>query len=114
MRKRQWAVGTAVGTILSGVALVGGAGAAAADSCPNSRDVYISGGESHYTLSCSGGRIYVNGRVKDTRSDGKCVQVKVQIGSTFYYSNTACPSGEVEYFNFSGPGSVAYVWTYTV
>jgi hypothetical protein len=73
---------------------------------PRSRDVYISGGESHYTISCSGGNVYVNGRVKDTRSDGKCAQVKVQIGDQFHYSSRACPSGTTKYFSFSGPAAL--------
>lgn len=98
---------------LSGLGVALSAQPAAADTCPNSRDVFVPGGESHYTISCSGGRVYVNGRVKDTRADGKCAEVKAQFGSTFYFSGRACPAGTTRYFNWSGPGSIAYVWTYT-
>ncbi|HEY0637397.1 MAG TPA: hypothetical protein VGD67_07105 [Pseudonocardiaceae bacterium] len=87
---------------------------ASADTCNNSRDVYIPGGESHYTLTCSGGRIYVNGRVKDTRADGKCAQVKALINGTWYYSDRACPAGTTKYFSWDGPGSTAYVYTQLV
>ena len=107
--------------ITAGVAVSAGAGTvmvgatpALAQSCPATRDVYINGGESHYTITCSGSRVYVNGRVKDTKSDGNCVQVKALIASTWYYSNQACPNGEVEYFSWSGTGRSASVYTYIV
>ena len=105
-----------VGTALSagvGIAVVDAAPALAV-SCPATKDVYIGGGESHYTVTCSGSKVYVNGRVKDTSADGACIQVKALINGTWYYSNKACPSGEVEYFSWSGTGTSASVYTYKV
>ena len=114
MKAQTWMTGLAVAGLVGGGAVVA-AGPASADTCPKTRDVSISGGESHYTISCSGGNVYVSGWLKDTKADGKCVQVKAQIGSSTFYSNQACPSGEVEYFGtWSGGGNTAYVYTYTI
>ncbi|MDG4803195.1 hypothetical protein [Micromonospora sp. WMMD980] len=106
---------------IAGVSVMAGMGAvvldgapALAETCPKTRDVYIPGGESHYTISCSGGSVYVDGRVKDTKSDGKCVQVKALINGSWNYSEKACPSGTTKYFSWSGPGNAAEVYTYTV
>jgi hypothetical protein len=72
--------------------------------------VYTSGAEAHWTVTCSGGRVYVDGRVKDTAADGYCAQAKALIGSTWYYSARACPSGTTKYYSWSGPGNSASVY----
>jgi len=102
----------AAAALLCTLAMLFAAPSASADTCNNSRDVYITGAESHYTLTCSGGYIYVDGRVKDTRADGKCAQVKALINGTWYYSARACPSGTTVYFSWHGLGNTAYVYTY--
>jgi hypothetical protein len=83
---------------------------AAAETCPATRDVYVRGAESHYTVSCSGGHVFVNGRVSDTLPFFGCAEVKVQIQNQFYRTSTC---GGTKYFSFSGPGRTAFVWTYT-
>lgn len=67
-----------------------------------------------FAVTCSGGNVYVDGRVKDTDADGYCVQVKAQINGVWHYSAKACPSGTTKYFSWSGPGNTAYVYTYLV
>lgn len=100
--------------VLSGLAIFSFAPAASADTCNNERNVYIRGGESHYTLTCSGGNIYVNGRVTDTSADGKCVQVKALINGRWFESARACPKGTTKYFSWSGRGNTAHVYTQLV
>jgi hypothetical protein len=96
--------------LLTGAGLVATAGPAAAETCPATRDVYTTGAESHYTVSCSGGHVFVNGRVIDTLPFFGCAEVKVQIQNRFFYQRSCSGS---QYFNFSGPGRTAYIWTYT-
>lgn len=100
--------------IAGGITVLGVVPAASADTCNNARNISITGAESHYTLTCSGGRVYVDGRVKDTRADGKCAQVKALIDGRWYYSDRACPNGTTKYFSWSGPGNTAYVYTQVV
>jgi hypothetical protein len=118
MGKRLKAVLATAGLLAgAGLGVVGTASPAAADQCRNTRNVYIPGGESHYTITCDkDGHVVVDGWLKDTRNDGKCVRVKAQIYSVWYYSNKACPKGEVEYFHWRStkPTKYANVWTYTV
>lgn len=79
---------------------------ASAASCGTVWDVYISGGESHYTVDCFGTTYRVSGYVKDTRADGKCAQVKAVFGSGTQYSPRACPKGTSRNFDLSGTRGV--------
>jgi hypothetical protein len=107
-------IATAVGIItLSGLAFFGMESPASADTCNNDRHVTVPGGESWYTLTCSGGNIYVNGRVRDTRADGQCARVKALIAGHWFYSARACPSGTTVYFSWHNSGSEAFVYTFT-
>ncbi len=99
----------AAATLVAGAALVATAGTAAAETCPAVRDVRVTGAESHYTVSCSRGQVFVSGRVKDTLPGFGCAEVKVQIQNRFY-TKRSC-SGTKD-FRYSGPGHTAYVWTY--
>ncbi|MBW9211776.1 hypothetical protein KV100_19170 [Mumia sp. zg.B21] len=117
MKKRMKAVLATVGLVASAGAI--NASPASAAACgPNPINVYITGGESHYTIRCAndGGVIYVTveGWLKDTKSDGKCIQVKAWMDSLYRYSNKACPKGEVETFSWRARGSSANVYTYAI
>jgi hypothetical protein len=112
MRIRSLAAGAAVAVIVSAAAVFGTTSAAFADTCPNSRDVYINGGESHYTLTCYSGKIYVDGRVTDTKADGYCMRVKALINGYWHYSERACPKGTTRYFSWNDWGNEAFVYTY--
>lgn len=113
MKLRKF-IAMAVGIIaLSGVAFFGMESPASADTCGNRRDVYIPGGESHYTLICSAGYIYVNGYVKDEAIDGKCVRVKAFIAGHWFYSEPACGFEVSKEFSWHNNGSEALVYTYS-
>jgi hypothetical protein len=112
MNIRRW-IAMAVGIVtLSAVALVGMESPASADVCPRTRDVYIPGGESHYTLTCSGGNVYVHGSVKDEAIDGKCVRVKALIAGHWFVSEAACGFEVIKYFSWHNSGNEAFVYTY--
>jgi hypothetical protein len=120
----------AAGTVLAFGTLLGGTPASAAPAetsdigimatCGKTYDVYVGPtsnrrGESHYSISCSGGKSTAAGWLKDTRADGKCIQVKVvwpDNGAT-KFSKKACPEGEDETFSFTGTGKIE-VYTMTV
>ncbi len=111
MNVRKVLAGSAAATAVMGIGLFGVASPAQADTCPKTRNVSVTGGRSSYTISCSGGNVYVDGRVYDTNADGHCVEVKTQINSSFYYDKV-CGEGNYRSFNHSGSGNTAYVWTY--
>lgn len=108
----------AAGTLaLTSLGVLAIASPASADQCQNTRNVYIPGGESHYTISCDNyGHVIVDGWLKDTKADGKCVQVKAQLYGEYFYSPRACPKGDVKTFHFRSnvPTTYADVWTYTI
>jgi len=114
MKSPRLAAGLAAAMAIGGLAAPIIATPASADVCGAVRDVYISGAESHYTITCSNGYTYVNGRVRDTRADGRCAQVKAQIGPTWFYSEAACPKDTVRYFSWHERASGANVWTYLI
>ena len=80
--------------------------------CGDSMDVDITGGVAHWEAICSGSTITVSGYLQDTKEDGLCAQVKGYINGVWHYSAKACPAGEVETFNFYGPGRTANVYLY--
>jgi hypothetical protein len=93
-------------------------------TCGKTYDIYVGPrgarrGESHYSISCSGSgsskKSTAAGWLKDTRADGKCIQVKVVWpgDGTTKFSKKACPEDEVEYFDFTGTGTIE-VYTMTV
>jgi len=86
-------------------------GTASAASCGDVKDVYIRGGESHYSVDCFGHNSRVSGTVKDTRADKQCVQVRVVFADGAKYSPRACPSGTVKHFDLSGSGNRPHVYT---
>jgi hypothetical protein len=120
----------AAGTVLAFGTLLGGTPASAAPAetsdieimatCGKTYDVYVGPtsnrrGESHYSISCSGGKSTASGWLKDTRADGKCIQVKIvwPDNGADEFSKKACPDGEVQYFGFTGKGKIE-VYTMTV
>jgi hypothetical protein len=108
MRKSLGVAASAVA--LAGFAVVGGATAASASTqgtCGQIFNPSTGDGHAHWTLSCSGGRIYMDGYVVDDDADGLCAQVKGQFNDATYYSAKACPKGTRRDFHWSGPGSLA-------
>ncbi|QMW66604.1 hypothetical protein H4N58_01045 [Mumia sp. ZJ1417] len=91
-----------------------GASPASADTCGNTRNVSVTGAQSHYTIWCSGGYANIDGWVKDTKADGKCAVVKIQASGETFYSR-ACGNGQTEWFvgESATPTNTIKVWTYT-
>jgi hypothetical protein len=77
-------------------------------------DVYISGAEAHWTLSCFNGRIYMDGRVDDTRGDGHCAEVKGVFSDHTSYARNCPATSPPTYFSWSGPGDTVYGYLYLV
>lgn len=73
--------------------------------CPETKDVYINGAEAHWTVWCSGSRVYVDGYVKDTKADGKCAEVYGSVGSVAVNSANACPKGNKKTFAWNASGN---------
>src|SRR4051812_24720841 len=94
---------------------IGGSTSARAATCESPRDVYVPGGEAHWTKCHNFGSMQVIGWVKDTRADGKCAQVYANFnnGQT-HFSDRACPKGTVREFNWSEPASDASVYLRTL
>ncbi|CAM5330596.1 hypothetical protein SALBM135S_00019 [Streptomyces alboniger] len=81
-------------------------------TCGDRKDVYTSGAEAHWTISCSSTSVYVRGWLKDTASDGQCAEVYAffpRTGNTLY-SPRACPKGEVQNINLGDSGNTANVY----
>ncbi|MEU0936356.1 MULTISPECIES: hypothetical protein [unclassified Embleya] len=78
---------------------------AALGKCPETKDVHVNGAEAHWTVWCSGNRVYVDGYVKDTKADGKCAEVYGSVGSVQVNSANACPSGNKKTFAWNAPGN---------
>ncbi|MFJ2898978.1 hypothetical protein ACIO87_29300 [Streptomyces sp. NPDC087218] len=128
MRMRKMALAT-VGTVLAlggGLATTGPASAAQSGgsdftvmaTCGEPNNVYIPGGESHYTVDCGPTTTRVSGTLKDTRADGMCVQLKIwwPAHQSYTYTDKACGNGTKVSFDHNGrTGSPApSVYTYTV
>lgn len=93
--------------------LVGTIEVPAQGTCGGSFNPKIRGGEAHWTIDCINGNAGVNGWVKDTRSDGKCIQVKATWNDgTTKLSPRACPKNDKKSFELRGPGKTvkAYVF----
>jgi hypothetical protein len=103
--KRKIAIGTAMAVSAAGLTTLVLATSASAGTCDQRVNTSVSGGQASWSHTCSNGQIRVAGWVKDTKADGKCAQVKAVYSNGTQWSNKACPSGEVQYFDFNGPGS---------
>lgn len=113
--KKKIAISAAVTMTAAGLVTFGLGSPASAGSCGEVKNnVRVSGGQASWSHSCSGGQIRVSGWVKDTSADGKCAQVKAEYSNGTQWSNKACPNGEVEYFDFVGPGNSVPVYLFTV
>lgn len=86
---------------------------ATAARCSNvPHDAHTSGGEAHWTVACSGGKVYVDGWVKDTDADGQCARVRAIVGSSGSHEVKACPKNHVTSFHWSGRGNSADVYLF--
>jgi len=118
-RRTAGAIGVCGAVVASMLALAGPASATACDARENisingdGKNFYRQAGESHYTVSCRGGGVFVSGYVKDTLPDGKCVQVRVVYNNGSQYSDKACPDPSTKTFDLKGPGPVS-VYTYLI
>ena len=112
--KKKLAIGAAVTMAMAGLVTLGLVTPASAGSCGQTVNATVTGGQASWSHSCSGGQIRVSGWVKDTKADGKCAQVKAVYSTGTQWSNKACPSPEIEYFDFVGPGSSVPVYLFTV
>lgn len=84
-------------------------------TCPEAQDVKINGAEASWTVACSSGNVYVDGWVEDTKADGRCAEVYALVNGQWFYSQRACPKGNVRTFSFDGgAGNSAQVWLRTV
>jgi len=83
-------------------------------SCGENFGPSIRGAKAHWTLSCANGRITMKGWVEDTRSDGKCAQVRGEFSDGTYDSEKSCPAGREhrKSFEWSGPGQIANGYLY--
>ncbi len=91
------------------------AGAASAADCKPEGIVTVPGGEARWTKCIGDGWTSVDGWVKDTGKDGKCAEVFARFANgTLHQSNRACPSGDVERFNWKEPGRGVSVLLRTV
>jgi hypothetical protein len=110
----------AVGALaLSGVLVMSAPSAQASEytvtgTCGDVFDVYISGAEAHWTVTCSGGRVRMNGRVDDTRADGHCAEVKGVFSDHTSYARNCPATNPPTYFDWTGPGNTVYGYLYLV
>jgi hypothetical protein len=120
MKLSKKLAGVVAGAALISAGYVVTAPPASAAPCPGAHDVFISGGESHYSLTClSNGRVRVSGNYTDTRADGRCVQVRIDFGNRSVTTARACPSGQTREFSetgtrINGTSNAAEVRTFTV
>ena len=91
------------------------AGSASAADCTPQGVVKVPGGEARWTKCLGDGWTSVDGWVRDTKEDGKCAEVFARFANgTPQTSNRACPSGEVERFNWKESGRGVSVLLRTV
>lgn len=83
-------------------------------TCGQSFNPSVRGGKAHWTIDCVNGNAGVRGWVEDTRSDGKCAQVKATWGSdrTTKLSPKACPKGQRRSFELRGKGATVNAYLY--
>ena len=77
--------------------------------CGAALDVFVTGGEAHWTITCSSAGATIDGFVIDTLADGRCAYVKafndVTGARVFSPDARACPSGTRTHFNGLAPGA---------
>jgi hypothetical protein len=79
--------------------------------CGQAKDVFVTGGEAHWTISCSQAGATIDGVVIDTDADGKCAFVKAFSDRTglrvFSPDAKACPKGTKTHFNGLASGATS-------
>src|SRR5882757_6870822 len=105
---------TTIGTLaLSGILATSSPSAQATEdtvdgTCGNVFDVFIGGAEAHWTVTCAGGTVRMNGRVDDTRADGRCAEVKGVFSDHVNYARNCPATSPPTYFDWTGPGNTVY------
>ncbi len=117
--KKTAAMTALTGAVLGG-SLLGAAPATAASdgvmiiqgTCGDTKDPSVGGGAAGWTITCSAGRVRVNGWVKDTDADGKAAEVY----GTWGYDNAsfgtvrAGGEGTKKTFDKDHKGSTVYLY----
>ena len=81
-------------------AVVAGTTPASAGTCGDVfNDVEVDGGEANWVVECTGGYLYIDGKVKDTKADGKCAYVKAFIHGGREEAR-ACPKNTTTFFTW--------------
>jgi hypothetical protein len=80
--------------------------------CGQNFNPVIRGAKAHWNITCVGKKITLSGWVEDTKSDGKCAWVKVNIGEDWWTSGKACPKDDRESFSYSGTGRTANAYLF--
>jgi hypothetical protein len=75
--------------------------------CGQNFNPVIGGAKAHWNIACVGNKITLAGWVEDTKKDGRCAYVKVNIGKDWWPPKKACPKGDKESFSYSGTGRTA-------
>jgi hypothetical protein len=118
--KRKFAATILSALAVSGALVVGAPSAQATEYAINGTcgdapfDVYIVGAEAHWTVTCAGGRVRLNGRVDDTRADGRCAEVKGVFSDHVGYARNCPATSPPTYFDWTGPGNTVYGYLYLV
>jgi hypothetical protein len=82
-------------------------------TCGDVFDPSTTGGEAHWTITCGGADVYIDGWVKDTKKDGKCAWVKAFGGSGGSMPHAkACPAGTKTPFEWHTGGTVINAYLY--
>jgi hypothetical protein len=77
--------------------------------CGAAKDVFVTGGEAHWTITCSQAGATIDGVVIDTLADGKCAFVKAfndnSGAKVFSPDAKACPKGTRTHFTGLATGA---------
>ncbi|MEU8709364.1 hypothetical protein [Streptomyces sp. NPDC048565] len=77
--------------------------------CGYDYDIQISGARAGASLWCSGGKIHLDGWVRDNAADGQCAQLYGNVGSKSF-EISVCGKGDEKEVHVSGTGSSANVY----
>jgi hypothetical protein len=98
----------AAAMFLAGTGVLVAASPAFAGVCGDTFRPSTSGGKAYWSLTCSGGRITMQGWVEDIKADGKCARVKGIFNNNITHETAgACPSGTRINFSWTEAGTIA-------
>ncbi|GAA2436381.1 hypothetical protein [Streptomyces lavendulocolor] len=100
-------------TLAAAPATAGPAGTEA--KCPARLSPSTTGGEAAWSIECVGGRVVIDGWVRDTKADGKCAFVKAFAAFTDGQSRKeakACPKDSRTKFTWEASGTEVNAYLY--